>query len=250
MIENAKSRIGICFVTLKLRRRYIVAAAVAFVLLGVSAAAFLAMRGESTETFVTPIDGKVVIVDPGHGGADSGAVANGAVEKELNLEISKLLSAYIEEGGGTAILTRTEDADTADPNRGAGVSWKQSDLNTRKEDIKNFDADVFVSIHMNKFPQTKYHGAQVFYTEGSDESKILGETIQTALKEFTDNTNTRAAKPSGSAIYVLKENTVPSALVECGFLSNAEEARRLRTEEYRRRTAWGIYIGLVRYFSR
>lgn len=249
MIYGKEKRFGFRFVTVKLQKKHITAAAAVCALLFVSVTAFWEFREKTAEAFVTPLDGRVVIVDPGHGGADSGAVANGAVEKELNLEISRLLSEYIEEGGGTAILTRTDDSDTADPSRG-NMSWKQSDLKSRRDDIEKFDADAFVSIHMNKFPQEKYHGAQVFYTESSEESKALGEAVQDALKELTDNTNTRAAKPSGSAIYVLKENTVPSVLVECGFLSNTEEAHRLLTPEYRRKTAWGIYIGLIRYFSR
>lgn len=248
-ISTAKNG-RIRFAAFRVRKRYIACALIFFVLTVAASAVYAHIRGRSVETFVTPMNGRIVLLDPGHGGKDAGASANGAVEKELNLEIARLVQGYIEEGGGTAILTRTEDKDTSDPNRAAGTSWKMSDLKSRKKDIENFKADAFVSIHMNKFGQSKYRGAQVFYTAESEESKILGETLQRSVKDVLDDGNTRGAKPSKNAIYVLKGNTVPSALIECGFLSNAEEAQLLSDPDYRRRVAWGIYIGIVRFFSR
>ncbi len=248
-ISTAKNG-RIRFAAFRVRKRYIACALIFFVLTVAASAVYAHIRGRSVETFVTPMNGRIVLLDPGHGGKDAGASANGAVEKELNLEIARLVQGYIEEGGGTAILTRTEDKDTSDPNRAAGTSWKMSDLKSRKKDIENFKADAFVSIHMNKFGQSKYRGAQVFYTAESEESKILGETLQRSVKDVLDDGNTREAKPSKNAIYVLKGNAVPSALIECGFLSNAEEAQLLSDPDYRRRVAWGIYIGIVRFFSR
>lgn len=248
-ISTAKNG-RIRFAAFRVRKRYIVCALIFFALTVAAGAVYAHIRGRSVETFVTPMNGRIVLLDPGHGGKDAGASANGAVEKELNLEIARLVQGYIEEGGGTAILTRTEDKDTSDPNRAAGTSWKMSDLKSRKKDIENFKADAFVSIHMNKFGQSKYRGAQVFYTAESEESKILGETLQRSVKDVLDDGNTREAKPSKNAIYVLKGNAVPSALIECGFLSNAEEAQLLSDPDYRRRVAWGIYIGIVRFFSR
>ena len=248
-ISTAKNG-RIRFAAFRVRKRYIACALIFFVLTVAASAVYAHIRGRSVETFVTPMNGRIVLLDPGHGGKDAGASANGAVEKELNLEIARLVQGYIEEGGGTAILTRNEDRDTSDPNRAAGTSWKMSDLKSRKKDIENFKADAFVSIHMNKFGQSKYRGAQVFYTAESEESKILGETLQRSVKDVLDDGNTREAKPSKNAIYVLKGNTVPSALIECGFLSNAEEAQLLSDPDYRRRVAWGIYIGIVRFFSR
>lgn len=202
------------------------------------------------ETMALPMSGKVILIDPGHGGIDAGAVANDAVEKEINLKISKILQGYIEESGGVAILTRTEDSNTADPQRAKGISQKMSDLKERKKDIEDFDADIFISVHMNKFQQSQYKGAQVFYTDDeSGESKRLGETIQQSIKDTVDDNNNRKAKPSGNSIYVLKGNTVPSALIECGFLSNSQEAALLKTEDYQRRIAWGIYLGISRFLS-
>lgn len=248
-ISTAKNG-RIRFAAFRVRKRYIACALIFFALTVAAGAVYAHIRGRSVETFVTPMNGRIVLLDPGHGGKDAGASANGAVEKELNLEIARLVQGYIEEGGGAAILTRTEDKDTSDPNRAAGTSWKMSDLKSRKKDIENFKADAFVSIHMNKFGQSKYRGAQVFYTAESEKSKILGETLQRSVKDVLDDGNTREAKPSKNAIYVLKGNTVPSVLIECGFLSNAEEAQLLSDPDYRRRVAWGIYIGIVRFFSR
>ncbi len=205
---------------------------------------------DTQETTALPLSGKLVLIDPGHGGIDAGASANNAVEKELNLEISKTLQKYIEQSGGIAILTRTEDSNTADPERQKGISQKMSDLKERKKDVTDYKADMFISIHMNKFQQPQYKGAQVFYTDDkSGEGKRLGDTIQQAIKDTVDDGNKRKAK-NGNSIYVLKDNAVPSALVECGFLSNPQEAELLKTKDYQRRIAWGIYLGIVRFFSR
>lgn len=234
------------FFALKIKKAALCAACVCFA----AAAAICAVKFASSKAaFATPMANKVIIIDPGHGGADAGASANGAVEKELNLEIAKILQKYMEEGGAEAILTRTEDTNTADPNRPRGVTQKSSDLRERKEDAARFKADLFISIHMNKFEQPQYRGAQVFYSSDSDESKLLGETLQQAIKEVMSDGNNRAAKPSGGHIFVLKNTDVPSALIECGFLSNPDEAENLKTPEYRRRMAWGIYVGVMRFFS-
>lgn len=201
-------------------------------------------------TVAVPLSGKIILIDPGHGGIDAGASGNNAVEKEINLSVAKILQEYIETAGGVAYLTRTEDSNTADPNRSKGLSQKMSDLKERKKDIDDFNADMFISIHMNKFQQEKYRGAQVFYDGNSQESKILGEAIQQSVKDVVKDENTREAKATGDSIFVLKGNSVPSALIECGFLSNSDEARLLKTPEYQRKIAWGIYVGIIRYFSR
>ena len=192
---------------------------------------------------------RTVVIDPGHGGIDAGASSGDVLEKELNLEISQILQEYLEENGAVAILTRTDDTNTADPNRNKGISQKMSDLKERKDDIEEFSADMFISIHMNKFSQSKYRGAQVFYTKDAEKSKLLGEGIQQAIKETINDGNTRLAKATDD-IFVLKDNKIPSSLIECGFLSNQEEAKLLTDKSYQRKIAWGIYLGIVRYFSR
>ncbi len=207
-----------------------------------------AVSEDAAEVFAVPTTNKVIIIDAGHGGVDAGAVANGVEEKNINLQIALKLQEYIEQSGGVAILTRDSDESTQDPNRSANISQKKSDLMERKAAMEKYNADIFISIHMNKFEQEKYRGAQVFYAANGEESKRLGEIIQQSLKEVLADGNTREAKKSGSNIYILKNAAVPSALVECGFLSNAEEARLLQSEEYQQKVAWGIYIGIVKYF--
>ncbi len=193
-----------------------------------------------------PIANKVIVLDAGHGGFDAGASANGIEEKAVNLAVTKYLAGYIEQGGGVAVLTRKEDVSTAEANT-MGFSAKKSDLAARKNLPQTSGADVFVSIHMNKFPQTQYKGAQVFYC---DKGKELGEEIQASLLEVLNDGNTRKAKKTDGGIFILKDTSVPSVIVECGFLSNPQEAELLKQEAYQKKMAWGIYLGLVRYFNR
>lgn len=197
------------------------------------------------EAVSVPIANKVIVIDPGHGGFDAGASANGVEEKEVNLAVSQYLRGYIEQGGGVAVLTRIEDVSTAETNT-QGHSAKKSDLSARKHLSQTAEADIFVSIHMNKFPQAQYKGAQVFYSENG---KRLGEEIQAALKEVLNDGNERSAKKTDGGIFILKDTSVPSVIVECGFLSNPQEAELLMQETYRKKVAWGIYLGLVRYFN-
>ena len=196
------------------------------------------------------LQGKVIVIDPGHGGFDSGASANGAVEKDINLEVAKFLKEYVEAGGGTAYLTRETDTDTADPNRAKNVTQKKSDLQMRKTAIEKHEADLFVSIHMNKFEQSQYRGAQVFYDDDSEENKLLAEAVQQAIKDTLKDNNNRAAKNTGDSIFVIKNNPIPSVLIECGFLSNSEEAKQLLMPDYQKKLAEGIYVGILKYMNK
>ena len=202
---------------------------------------------KSIQVMAVPLGNKVIVVDPGHGGIDAGASDNGAVEKELNLEIANILKGYIEANGGVCYMTRVEDTNTADPNRSKGVSQKMSDLKMRKASIDEQKADIFISIHMNRFSQSQYKGLQVFYDDNIEESKILGEAIQNSVKDVLKDGNTRKAKATGDKIYILKGNKIPSVLVECGFLSNSEEAENLKNPDYQKKIAWGIFRGIIEY---
>lgn len=193
---------------------------------------------------------KVILIDPGHGGRDAGASANDAVEKDINLAVSQYLKKYIEDGGNTVFMTRETDTNTADPNRPQNVTQKKSDMRMRKADIEKYKADIFVSIHMNKFEQSKYRGAQVFYDDDNEENRVLAESIQNSLKEILKDDNKRVPKATGDSIFVLKDNKIPSVLVECGFLSNPEEAGLLNTPEYQKKVAEGIYLGLNKFINR
>ncbi len=194
-----------------------------------------------------PISNRVVVIDAGHGGFDGGASANGLLEKDVNLLVANKLREYVEQGGGVAVMTRKDDRSTAEPGT-EGLSAKKSDLAARKSLAEQVKGDVFVSIHMNKFPQTQYRGAQVFYGNKPQESEKLGKAIQKSLIEVVQDGNKRTAKKTDGGILILKDTKVPSVIVECGFLSNPEEAALLKDENYLQKLAWGIYLGLMEYF--
>lgn len=190
-----------------------------------------------------------ILIDAGHGGFDGGASANGISEKDINLSVAKKLRERIEGGGGRAMMTRDEDVSTADEARTDGSTAKKSDLKRRRDMIKESGANIFISIHMNKFPQEQYWGAQVFYSKTPEDSRRLGEAIQAALPRVLNDGNTRVAKAADSGIYILKNSEIPSAIVECGFLSNPEEAKKLNTEEYQSRLADAIYEGICDFLN-
>lgn len=190
-----------------------------------------------------------VLIDAGHGGFDGGASANGVLEKDINLSVAKKLKERIESGGGNAVMTREEDVSTADESRTDGSSAKKSDLKRRREMIKESGANMFISIHMNKFTQEQYWGAQVFYAKTPDDSRKLGEAIQAALPRVLNDGNTRVAKTADSGIYILKNAEIPAVIVECGFLSNPDEAKKLNADEYQSSLADAIYEGICDYLN-
>ncbi len=196
---------------------------------------------------ISVLNEKIVLIDPGHGGFDAGASGNGLYEKDVNLSVALLLRDKVNEKGGVAVLTRDTDVSTA--NESDKGSKKASDLKRRKAMVSEKGADIMVSIHMNKFEQAKYWGVQVFYGENSPESKVLGETIQETVKEFLNDGNKRVAKESNGKIFLLKNVEKPTVIVECGFLSNTDEARKLSDESYQKMLAEGICLGIERFFD-
>lgn len=192
---------------------------------------------------------KVVVIDAGHGGVDPGKVGNqGAHEKTLNLQIAQKLRTYIEESGGVAILTRSEDIGLYTEESKSIREKKKEDLRNRRRLIQESNGDLFISIHLNSFPSPQYYGAQSFYLEGDEESKILAEHIQKELLRVLNRENNRQAKGTDN-YYILKENPVPSVLVEGGFLSNLEEEKLLNEKNYQNQLAWAIFTGIMDYFS-
>ena len=177
-----------------------------------------------------------VILDPGHGGEDGGAVGAGDVyEKDLNLAIAKEVESYLKMNGISVICTRNEDTLLYDRNVDYKGRKKMLDLAARLKISRETENSVFVSIHMNAFPQTQYSGLQVYYSQNDDTSADLASLIQNDTKSLLQPTNTRKIKPASSNIYLLDRITTPAVLVECGFLSNAEECRLLSDAEYRQK---------------
>jgi N-acetylmuramoyl-L-alanine amidase len=172
-----------------------------------------------------------VILDAGHGGFDGGAVSvTGTAEKVLNLDTTLSLAALLRALGYRVILTRDADVELTHE---SGGSRKMQDLRGRLAVAQEHKGVPLISIHMNKFPQSRYHGLQVYYSKNDPASLALAERIQGTVKSKLQPDNERAVKPATSAIFLLHKATSPAVLVECGFLSNDEEARRLEDPQYR-----------------
>lgn len=180
----------------------------------------------------------VIVIDPGHGGEDGGASSeDGLLEKDLNLEVSRLCSVLLELGGCDVRMTRSTDTLLYDlyGDRENYKGYKKTyDLKNRLRFASEAEADAFVSIHMNKFCQKQYNGLQVYYSPNCDSSKQLAEGIKNSVRLNLQPENERETKKATSSIYLLKNIKIPAVLVECGFLSNYEEAQKLSTAEYRR----------------
>lgn len=188
--------------------------------------------------------GRSIVLDAGHGGFDPGKVGvNGALEKEINLQIVRKLEAYLKELGFGVTLTRTsDDALYAETDR----NKKAADMKARIQVIESAKPDFAVSIHQNSFTQESSVGAQVFYSEGSAEGKKLAGVLQNTIRNQIADGNRRVEK-ANSSYYLLKKSSCPMVIVECGFLSNHGEAELLTTEDYQNKMAWAICLGIVEY---
>ena len=184
----------------------------------------------------------VVILDPGHGGRDGGAVSvTGKAEKGLNLSVALRVRDILEAAGAEVYLTRTEDVM---PSAGiAGMSAKMNDLAFRAEFAKQYPEAVFVSIHMNKFSDGSCRGAQIWYAPG-EESHALAEALRESLLTVRPD-NRRTCREADSSIWLLGHLSVPAVLVECGFLSHPEEAVLLEEEAYQTRLALALARGIL-----
>lgn len=192
----------------------------------------------------------VIIIDAGHGGVDGGAVsADGTQEKGLNLDIALKMKSYLENLGYKIILTRSDDTSIHDSDAQTIRQKKVSDLHNRLAIIESNPDSIFVSVHQNYYTQSKYSGTQVFYSVNNPESEKLALNIQSSVVSSLQHDNTRQIKQSGSSIYLLHNSTVPSVLVECGFLSNPEETEKLKNEDYRMQMAEAVCKGIINYLN-
>ena len=199
-------------------------------------------------TVSLPVSGKVVVVDAGHGVPDEGAESSkGTTEAETNLKIALKLQNLLEQSGCRVILTRSDENAIYDVDSKTLKQKKISDIHNRVKIGNESQADIFVSIHLNKIPQKQYDGWQTFYKEGSKEGEKLAKLIQGELKEAIQKENNRIPKTIDN-IYIIKHVEIPTTIVECGFLSNPDEEKLLLEDEYQNKLAWGIYNGIVKYF--
>ena len=195
----------------------------------------------------------VVVIDAGHGGEDGGASsAAGLLEKDVNLSVSFALRDLFEAAGIPVVMTRTEDTLLYDRNVDFRGRKKALDLAARRivaektaeAAAEDGGASLFISIHMNAFPAPQYSGMQVWYGTGSTASAEVADAIQSASLSLMPN-NHRKIKAAGSSIYLLDRIKTPAVLVECGFLSNPDEAELLSKEDYQRAVAAVIFAGVV-----
>ncbi|MFD0694257.1 N-acetylmuramoyl-L-alanine amidase CwlD [Paenibacillus sp. GCM10027628] len=196
-----------------------------------------------------PLSGKTIALDAGHGGPDGGASSKeGVIEKDINLAITLQLRDYLQQAGAIVVMTRETDTDLAAPGTKGYSKRKTEDLHNRADITNDKKADMFLSVHLNSIPSQKWRGAQTFYYPNNPNNPTLAALIQNELKKNLENTD-RVAKQADKSVYLLKTLTIPSVLVEVGFLSNPDEARLLASEKYQKMVAASIYQGVLRYYS-
>ncbi len=157
------------------------------------------------------------------------------------------VQSLLEQAGSTVILTRSDENGIYDIDKTTLRQKKVSDIQNRVKIGNSSQADVFISIHLNKIPQQQYWGWQTFFKKDNENSKRLAQNIQQALNETIQKENKRESLKIEN-IYIIEHVEIPTAIVECGFLSNPEEKELLQQEEYQDKLAWGIYIGIMDYF--
>lgn len=186
-----------------------------------------------------------VVIDAGHGGSDPGKVGiSGQLEKDINLKVAQMLKQFLQAEGITVIMTRENDGGLYDKN---ASNKKVQDMKRRLEIIEKADPVLVVSIHQNSYHEEYVKGAQVFYYETSETSKRFARVLQEQLRQLEPENN-RKSKGNDS-YFLLKKTSKPIVIVECGFLSNYEEAEKLSTELYQEKLAWNIHMGIMKYLN-
>lgn len=173
---------------------------------------------------------------------------NGTTEAQINLAIVLKIQQLLEQSGCTVILTRSDENAIYDLDAKTLRQKKISDIHNRVKIGNESSADIFVSIHLNKINEQQYDGWQTFFNTNHEQSKVLAEEIQSNLNESIQKENHRIPMKLNT-IYIMKYVQIPISIVECGFLSNPQEEQQLQEDEYQNRLAWGIYNGIISYFS-
>lgn len=198
-----------------------------------------------TETYTDPI----VVIDAGHGGEDGGTVGkNGVFEKDINLSVALYLADELKKAGIEVLLTRSEDILLYDRNSDYKGQKKVQDLAERRRIAESCENALFVSIHMNSFPEEQYKGLQVYYSTNNEGSKALADGIRSTVTQALQPDNTRQCK-TGENIYLLDRLKCPAVLVECGFLSNHEECALLSSADYQKTLAITLSLAITDYIN-
>ena len=192
---------------------------------------------------------KTIVIDSGHGGADGGCVGvNGCVEKDINLAIATDLQKLLELSGFNVVMTRTEDVSIHDEGVEGLRAQKVSDMENRLKIVQSHPDALFISIHQNQYTEPQYFGAQMFYTTNNPSNFRLAQTMQQCFRELQPN-NDREIKLIDNGLYLFKNTKQPALLIECGFLSNAEDAANLSDSEYQKKVAFTVYKGITSFYG-
>jgi len=233
----------------RLKKRYLLLLVMA---LSLSIALYRVATGYFYEREVTAMSwtvaGKLIVIDPGHGGKDSGARSPGGIwEKEVTLPVAEKLAEVLRQAGADVLLTRDKDIFLCDPDTEGWPKQHREDLSKRIGMANEKGADLFISIHVNSFvSDTGQSGAQTFYKIGCEESAALGKAIQSEVIRILKNTK-REAKPGD--YFILNNAKIPAVIVEIGFITSPEEARLMQDPSYQNKLAWAIYAGVVKYYA-
>ncbi len=187
----------------------------------------------------------IIVLDAGHGGIDGGcSSADGVPEKGINLDILLRLRDMLEISGYTVEVTRDTDTSIHDKGIEGIANQKSSDMDNRLEIFNKHENAVCISIHQNQFTDSRYHGAQMFYSSSNDESERLARTLQSRFAENLQPENEREIKLCGKELFLCYYSKNPTVMAECGFLSNPDEAALLNTDDYRGKVAFTLYTGI------
>lgn len=204
-------------------------------------------NNDSWKPWSLPLSGKIIYLDPGHGGPDGGAVGGKLLEKDVTLEVAFRVRDYLQEQGALVIMARESDTDLAPEGTKGYSRRKAEDLRQRVKLINHSEAELYISIHLNAIPSQKWSGAQSFYYGKYAENEKVAKYIQDELRRNLENTTRKAKRIHG--IYLMQNVTKPGALIEVGFLSNPSEATLLGKPKYQDKVASSIYKGILRYFT-
>lgn len=200
-----------------------------------------------------PLGGITIVLDAGHGGLDGGASKGDVIEKEITLAITEKLERQLKRLGAEVIMTRTTDGDVISEHKpdmefSSNRERKKEDIFTRQAIVAEKKPDMFITVHANAIPDSKWRGAQVFYHKtGHEESQHLAKSIQASIREDLGNTDREAL--AIERVYLLKKTEVPAVLVETGFISNPEERALLVDKNYQDKMAIAIARGVENYFA-
>ena len=193
---------------------------------------------------------KIIIIDAGHGGEDPGAVGvDGSLEKDINLEIALQIGKMLEAEDFIVVYTRTDDRLLYTEEENIKGIRKISDLKNRCKVAERYPESMFISIHMNSFGSEKYSGLQVYYSENNEQSRVLADSIQNNVREDLQTNNNRVIK-AGKDMYILENIQNNAVLIECGFLTNKEECKKLSEKEYQKQLSFSIVCGIIEYMDK